>query len=196
MIHPAPADPSGDPRYTSERYFALVDEGVLAPDDRVELLEGVIVSVAPQSPSHAGVTERVAEVLRRAVGNRALVREDKPLVLAPRSVPEPDVMVVPGRRADYLRAHPTTALLVVEVAESSLPQDRITKARIYAAAGIPEYWIVNLRDRRVEVYREPDAQVRGYLRRTAAGPGEEIVLVGLPDVRLATRTLLPDADDT
>jgi Uma2 family endonuclease len=195
MIHPAPADPSGEPRYTSQRYFSLVDEGVLAPDDRGELLEGVIVSVAPQSPSHAGVTERVAEVLRRAVGNRALVREDKPLVLAPRSVPEADVMVVPGRRADYLRAHPTTALLVVEVAESSLPQDRITKARIYAAAGIPEYWIVDLRDRRIEIYREPDVQVRRYLRCTTAGPGEEIELLVLPDVRLSTDELLPEAED-
>ena len=75
-------------------------------------------------------------------------------------MPEPDVAVVPGHEADYEKAHPRTALLLVEVAEWSLPQDRVTKRAIYAAAGVPEYWIVNLRDGWVEVLRAPDRRAR------------------------------------
>src|SRR5439155_508173 len=86
-----------------------------------ELLDGVIVAMAPRKPGHAGTIHRVARALRRAVGERADVREDKSLVLAPFSVPEPDVAVVVLDPHDYLRAHPTTALLVVEVSDSSLP---------------------------------------------------------------------------
>ena len=191
MTYPAPADPSGDPRYTSARYFALVDEGVLSPDDRVELLEGVIVAMAPQSPTHGGAASVVAEVLRRALEGRAAVREDKPLVLGTYWVPEPDVAIVPGHLGDYRGAHPTTALLVVEVADSSLPQDRITKARMYAAAGIAEYWIVNLRDNRLEIFRDPDVRTRGYATSAVAGRAERLHLVALPGVSVSTDHLLP-----
>ncbi|TMA32903.1 MAG: Uma2 family endonuclease, partial [Deltaproteobacteria bacterium] len=144
MAHAARAEPNAA-RFTKERYFRLVTEGVLEPDDRVELLEGVVVAMA-QSPGHAVAGDLVAEALRRAVGPRAAVRVQRPFVAGRRSVPEPDVAIVPGRVRDYAKSHPTTALLIVEVAEWSLAQDRITKAAIYAGAGIPEYWIVNLRD--------------------------------------------------
>jgi len=104
---------AADPRFTVERYLALIDEGVLAEDDRVELLDGVVVAMAPQSPPHAGITHRVAKVLRRAVGERADVRDDKPLVLAPFSMPEPDVAVVAPDPRDYVTAHPRTAILII-----------------------------------------------------------------------------------
>ena len=148
---------AGDAGFTRERYFALVDEGLLGPDDRVELLEGVVVAMPPGNPPHDAAVSMTTRALHRAVGDRAAIRCQLSLVQGPYSVPEPDVVVVPGREDDYAGAHPTTALLVVEVAASSLPQDRLTKARIYAAAGVPEYWIVNLRDDVVEVYRAPDA---------------------------------------
>src|SRR5437016_3089145 len=124
MPQAAPATP----RVTAERYFALVDEGVLRPDDRVELLEGVIVSMAPQNPRHAAGTSRADYAVRAAIGNRATVRVQLPLVLSLYSVPEPDVAVVPGHRNDYDTAHPTTALLVIEVADASPVPDRPTKA--------------------------------------------------------------------
>jgi len=177
--------------HSIESYFGLVDSGILAPDDRVELLEGVVVAMAPQGPPHAAVTNMVAETLRAAIGDRGAVRVQSSLVLRPRSVPEPDVAVVPGNNADYLRAHPSSALLLVEVADSSLPQDRITKARLYAAAGIPEFWIVNLRDEVLEVYRSPDPEAAVYRDLTVARRGERISLVAVSRAEVAVDALLP-----
>lgn len=186
--------PQPEPLFTAERYFALVDEGVLQPDDRVELLEGVIVAMPLQNPPHAGYTSLVVSQLLRLVGDRAVVRPQAPLPLG-LSVPEPDIAVVPGVHADYLRHHPTTALLVVEVAHTSLPQDRPTKAAIYAAAGIPEYWIVNVRDRALEILRDPDRRLRLYADRRTAAPDEFVSLVALPDVRVPVASILPPDDD-
>ena len=182
-------------RYTSERYFRLVEERVLQEDDRVELLEGVIVSMAPQSPRHAGTVWHVHRVITVVVGERAVVRAQLPLVLGTHSVPEPDVAVVAGPATLYLRRHPTAALLVVEVAESSLAQDRITKAAIYAAAGVPEFWIVNLRASQIEVSRAPDREAGRYTTRSVARRGERLeVSAELPtnlkfgNVRVVTTT--------
>ena len=178
---------------TSERYLRLVDEGVLGPDDRVELLEGVIVAMAPHSPRHAAGIHCVTEVLFQAVAGRATVRCQLPLATGPSSVPEPDVAVVPGSRSDYVQSHPTSALLVVEVADSSLPQDRLTKTAIYAAAAIPEFWIVNLRDGVVEVFRDPMPSERRYATTAVAARGEYVELVSLPDLRVAVVDMIPAA---
>ena len=196
MGQPAPSETGGDHRVTVERYFGLVDEGVLDADDRVELLDGVIVAMAPQRPGHAGTIDRVARALRRAVGARARIREDKPLVLAPFSVPEPEVAVVALDPHDYLRAHPTTALLVVEVSDSSLPQDRLTKAHIYAGAGIPEYWIVDLVHGRIEVFRDPQPGARRYASKTVVATGARLELVALPGAVVSTDDLLPPPADS
>src|SRR3989442_15857643 len=121
MGEPAPRETGGDHRVTVERYFGLVAEGALEADDRVELLDGVIVAMAPQKPGHAGTIDRVARALRRAVGDRADVLEDQPLVLAPFSVPQPVVAVGVPDPHDYSTAHPTQAILVVLVIDSYLP---------------------------------------------------------------------------
>jgi Uma2 family endonuclease len=101
------------------------------------------------------------------------------------------VAVLAGEPRDYARRHSSTALLVVEVAQSSLAQDRLTKPRIYAAAAIPEYWIVNLRQDRIEVYRAPDAERRVYTDHRVAERGERIGLVAFPDIRIAVDDVLP-----
>jgi Uma2 family endonuclease len=191
MARPAPSHPAAPTRYTAERYLALLREGALSPDDRVELLEGVIVAMPPRNPPHDGVIGVIARVLGRAIGERAAVRCQLSLVLSEHSVPEPDVAVVPGREADYLTAHPRTALLVVEVADSSLRQDRLTMAPIYAAAGIPEYWLVNLREWRIEVFREPDPAGARYLRTSVAASGARLEIVALPGTRVEVDDLLP-----
>ena len=139
----------------------------------------------------AGARCRVSEALHRAVRDRALVRSQLPLVVGKRSVPEPDLAVVAGTVADYDRAHPTSALLVVEVADSSLKQDRLTKRAIYAAAGIAEYWIVNLPDDCVEIRREPDPGRRRYASTTVARRGDTIELSTLSGVRVLVSDLLP-----
>ena len=120
----------------------------------------------------------------------------RPFVAGRRSVPEPDVAIVPGRVHDYAKSHPTTALLIVEVAEWSLAQDRITKAAIYAGAGIPEYWIVNLRADCVEVLRDPEPEAGRYRERAVVGHGERLALVAFPNVRVAADDFLPGAAAT
>lgn len=108
--------------FTVERYFALVDEGLLTEEDRVELLEGVVVAISPRNARHDAAVSRVYEALRSAPERRAVIRVQCTLVLGRQLAPEPDVAVVPGALSDYDTAHPTTARLVVEVADSSLPR--------------------------------------------------------------------------
>ena len=192
MAHAARAEPSAAGRYTRERYFRLVAEGVLQPDDRVELLEGVVVAMAPQGPRHEVAGDLVAEALRRAVQQRAAVRVQRSFVAGRYSVPEPDVAVVPGQLRDYGKSRPTTALLVVEVADSSLAQERITKAAIYAAAGIPEYWIVNLRNDHVEVFRTPDPRARRYRVMRVARRGERLTVRFVRGASVAVDDLIPE----
>ncbi len=187
----APSQPSEPTRLTVERYFGLVETGVLSEDDRVELLEGVIVAMAPSNPPHDSCVTRATLALLHAVRERAVVRPQCSLVIGRHSVPQPAVAVVPGSLSDHDSRHPDSALLVVEVADSSLQQDRLTKSAIYAAAGIPEYWIVNLRQGVLEVLRDPDPP-RAHYRdvRTLRG-GEGVELATLPGVVVAVADLLP-----
>ena len=178
-------------RCTTSRYFALPAEGILTPADRAELLEGLIVAVALESPRHAAALKHASDALSGAVGPRAVVRLRMPLIAGRYSVPAPDLAVVPGLRSDYVDTHPTTALLVVEIADATLVQDRITKSAIYAAAGIPEYWLVNARDDRTEVFRGPDRSARGYSEHFIASRGSRLELRALPGVGVAVDDLLP-----
>lgn len=184
------APPSAD-LFTAERYLALVESGVLGPEDKVELLEGVIVAVAPQGDRHAAAVARATHVMVRIAGERAHVRPQLPLVASEMSVPEPDLALIAGPVSEADRGHPRSALLVIEVASRSIAADRLSKSRIYAGAGIPEYWIVNLRDDCVEVSRRPDRAARVYLDHRTARRGEAIELAGLADGRVAVDDLLP-----
>ena len=178
-------------RYTVRRYLALVRSGVLRSDDPVELLDGLIVAEPPANPPHASAISRIDAALRGALGEGAIVRVQQPFEAGRYSLPEPDVAVVPGRLEDYDGAHPREALLVVEVADSSLPQDRLTKLPIYAAAGVPEYWIVNLAERCVEVFRRPWPTRRRYAVAHVARAGEAIDLVAVDRACVRVGDLLP-----
>lgn len=190
-IEPAPENRAAPIRITVDRYLALVEENAIDPNDRVELLEGVVVAMSPASSRHATAVSLADDALRTALSGRAAVRVQCPLVLGRYSVPEPDVAVVRGETRDYARAHPTSALLVIEVADTTFKQDRLTKAAIYAAAGVPEYWIVNLQEDRVEVHRAPDSSAARYGEITSAGPGECLAPVALPGTSVAVDALLP-----
>lgn len=186
----APSVPTEPTRMTVEHYLGLVEAGVLTVYDRVELLEGVVVAMTPSNPPHAAAVARANQALLRVIGERAHLRPQLSLVLR-RSVPEPDLAVVPGSADDYDTAHPTTALLVIEVSDSSLKQDRLSKAAIYAAAGIPEYWIVNLRDDVVERMRDPDRAAARYRDVRSVARGETLELVALPGASVVVSELLP-----
>lgn len=185
-----PVSPSEFP-LTAERYLALAGQGALGPDDRVELLEGVIVAMPPHETRHSAGVRRAQQALTRAVGERAVIQVQLTLEAGATSVPEPDVAVLPGTIEDYDHRHPRGALLVVEVADSSLPQDRLTKSRIYAAAGIPEYWILNVRHGCLEVHRRPDVVLRTYGERRVLGHDDKIELLALPGATVAVDELLP-----
>ena len=147
-----------------DEYERMIETGILGPGDRVELLEGEIVEMSPEKSRHATAVDLALECLRKAFGPGFTVRVQHPLSLGDRSEPQPDLAVVEGLPRDYADRHPGEAALVVEAADTSLEHDRARKARVYAQAGIPEYWIINLVEQRLEVHRDPDAD--GYRSRT------------------------------
>lgn len=142
---------------TVEKYDQMIAAGILAEDDRVQLLSGVIVPMNPIGASHSFVVEVLSEKLAQLVPLRTALRHQQPIRLSATSEPEPDIVVARGVHRDYAQRHPqpTDIILVVEVADTSLELDRTLKARLYAEAGIREYWLVNLMDRQLEIHREP-----------------------------------------
>ena len=177
-------------RWSRDEYDKMIDAGVFAPDERVELLEGEIVQVAAQNARHASGVVAAGEILRSVYGTGFSVRIQLPLAATVDSEPEPDVAVVRGHWRDFTTAHPATALLVVEVADSSLDYDRRRKGRVYAHAGIPEYWIVNLIDRVVEVYRDPHPD-SGYGTTLVLASDQTISPLSMPSAVVTVGDLLP-----
>ncbi|HMS83221.1 MAG TPA: Uma2 family endonuclease [Nitrospira sp.] len=150
------AEPAVQIKHWTRREFdRMAEVGIFGPDDHVQLIEGDIVTMTPQNSPHASAIGKTQRVLERLFGTSVWVRVQMPLVVDPDSEPEPDLAVVPGAPEDYRDAHPSSALLVIEVSDTTLSLDRHRKRAIYARAGIREYWIVNLADRCVEVYRDP-----------------------------------------
>jgi Uma2 family endonuclease len=136
-------------------YDRLVECELLGPDDKIELLDGLMVVKEPQYSPHATGIQLAAQALRAAFGDGFHVRAQAPVALDDDSEPEPDVSVVSGEPRDYRDEHPARPVLIVEVALSRLRFDRSRKGSLYARAGLPDYWIVNIPDGRLEVYREP-----------------------------------------
>jgi len=185
-----PADPTPT-RLSADEYFDLVRTGQLDPSDKVELLEGVVVAMAPQAPPHAGMITKITELLVTMFRGRASVRVQLSYLAGPFTVPEPDFAVVPGLPAEYETRHPDSAHLIIEVADSSLPSDRLSKSRIYAAARVPQYLIVNLRRDCVEVYEQPIPERANYAVARVVRRGEQIRLVDFPELSLSAVDLLP-----
>jgi Uma2 family endonuclease len=163
----------------------LVSDG-LFDDERIELLGGVIVEMSPQDPRHAATVERLSRALSRTVGTGASVRVQLPFVASDDSLPEPDVAVVPLH--DYDDAHPDCAFLVAEVASSSLRKDRSLKADLYARAGVPECWVVNIAERQIEVHSSP--RNGAYSTVTIARPGDSIHLAMLDGATIVVSDVL------
>ena len=142
-------------RWSRREYGLMIDHGLLDEDDPVELLDGLLLVKEPQHSLHRTAVLLVAKALELGFGAGWFVQTQSPINLDDRSEPEPDVCVVRGSPRDYAAAHPTHPALIVEVTQSGLLLARGRKAVAYARAGIADYWILNLGDRVLEVYREP-----------------------------------------
>jgi len=144
-------------RIDVNRYEKMIAAGVLTKDDRVELIDGEILEVAPIGTKHVAFAMRLMRILIRILGEEASVCAGGPVRLGDFSQPEPDITILRPRKDDYAgkRAEPADVLLVIEVSDSSLSYDRETKRLLYARYGIVEYWIIDAQDSCVHVYREP-----------------------------------------
>ena len=171
--------------WTAAEYEQMVAAGVLGEDDRVELVEGEIVEMAPVGARHAASVNALARLLQRQVGDRALVSVQNPVRLSPRSEPQPDLAVLAWRDDGYRDELPGPAdvLLVVEVAESSVATDRDVKLPLYGRAGIGEAWLVDLPAGTIEVHTGPSPA--GYRERSVHGIGALVSPVGLVAVVVA-----------
>lgn len=181
-------------RFTRREYERLIEHEFFRPDDRIELVRGRLVVKEPEYPPHAATVSLVVDALRAAFGPGWYVRQSSAVALDRWSEPEPDVIVVPGTPRDYVEAHPRRPSLAVEVSLSRLGFDRHTKAAMYARAGIADYWIVNLQDRRLEVHREPARIARGrwgYRAIHTHTAGELVSPLAAPAARIAVADLLP-----
>ncbi len=176
-------------RWSRDEYDRMTAAGLFAPGERVELIDGEILAVTPQGTLHAAAIGLTENALRAAFGASFSVRVQLPLAGGPDSEPEPDVAVVRGTPRDYLKAHPAAALLVVEVADATLEFDRTRKGSLYARAGVQDYWIVNLVDRCIEVYRDPGPE--SYRSTRSCLSGETVAPLGAPDAEIAVSDILP-----
>ena len=183
-------------KWTRVEYDRLVECEILGPGDRIELLGGQLVVKEPQYSPHATGIRLVARALRLIFTDGWDVGAQLPVALDDESEPEPDVSVVPGDPRDYRDAHPEHPVLVVEVSLSRLAFDRVYKGSLYARAGVQDYWIVNIPDRRLEVYREPirdSAAPFGwrYGRAVTLGPDQRVSPLARAEAACAVADLLP-----
>jgi Uma2 family endonuclease len=183
-------------RWTRAEYDCLIDKGVFQPDERLELLAGQLVVREPQGDPHTFAIELANEALRTAFGPEWRVRVQLPVALDDESEPEPDVSVAPGPLREGSEAKPSRLVLVVEIAQSSLAFDRTYKGSLYARARVPEFWIVNIVDRVLEVYRDPkpDASASyGWAYRSVQSldVGEHASPLAAPTARVPVADLLP-----
>lgn len=176
-------------RLSRAEYDRAVEAGAFEADARLELIDGALLAMTPEGSRHAAVIQLVAARLRHVFDAGFDVRIQHPLAVDEYSEPEPDVAVVPGTIRDYMDAHPTSAVLVVEVSNESLHRDRTLKQRLYAASAIPEYWIVALPDHRLEVYRDPAEDC--YRSVTRHPPGDCIAPLARPGREILVDDLLP-----
>jgi Uma2 family endonuclease len=177
-------------RFTVDEYHRMGEAGVFHEDDRVELLDGEIVEMTPIGSRHVACVVRLTGLLSRRTGGGPPVSVQNPLVLAERSAPQPDIAVL-RRQADLSGAWlpaGAEALLVIEVADTSLERDRDVKLPLYARAGIAEVWLVNLPADRIEVYRDPEAS--RYATRRIVARGASLSPLRMPDVTVAADEVL------
>lgn len=176
--------------FTVREYLRMARMGILKEEERIELINGEIVQMSPIGTEHAGTCAALVRLLTLRLQDRALVWAQNPVRIKPDSMPQPDVAVLKPREDHYRKTYPVPEdiLFVLEISDSSLAWDRVTKARLYAKHEIPEYWIVNLRDRCLELYRRPTAI--GYEESAIFKDPGTVRPLAFPDVELTLADIL------
>ena len=171
-------------RWNVAEYHRMVETGMLSSDDRVELIEGEIIDMAPIGSSHAGIVDQLTRLLMFAVAEQAIVRVQNPVELSDWSEPEPDLTLLCPRADFYKRQQPrpSDVLLMIEVADSTLGKDRDVKCPLYARHGICEFWIVDVRGERILTFQDPVAD--SYTREATVHDAAHVTIESLDDVQL------------
>lgn len=171
-------------------YDRMIELGLFNEDERVELLNGEIITIMPKGTKHAIFNDLVTDILKEKLGNQVYVRNQNPIVLDDFSEPEPDVVLVKPPRNIYLEKHPTpeNIYLVMEISDSTLQIDREIKSMAYAHAGISQYLLLNLIDQTIEDYREPSPS--GYESKKTHRIGGKFNLVEFPEVEINVSDIL------
>lgn len=185
-------------RFSVEEYARMGEAGIFAPGERVELIEGEILAVSPQNRKHARRIAKLTSLFVRLFGENHEIRVQLPLTLGKFSEPEPDFAIVSLQESDEAERHPGGAALVLEIAESSLSFNRNEKASVYAKAGIQDYWVLNLLNRRLEVRRTPrelpgSAYGWDYANLSLLAAEQTVSPLGFPAVQITVAELLGDA---
>jgi len=192
---PAPAGMPGPKRWTCDEFHRLGDAG-LFEHSRAMLIRGKILEMPVPNPPHTTAKALTEEALRAVFATGFVVRAENPLILGRTTDPVPDLAVVTGSIRDYARAHPTTALLVVEISDFTLDYDTGDKASLYASAGIADYWVVDVVNRRLIVHRDPRADAAQpfgtrYANVAAYPPGQTASPLAAPAARVVIADLMP-----
>lgn len=176
--------------FSAAEYHRMAEAGILSEDDRVELIEGEVVQMSPIGSRHAACVDRLSTLFHQHVGRAAIVRVQGPVRLGEYSEPQPDLALLRPRNDFYAQGHPTPAdiLLLVEVAETSQGYDRDVKLPLYARAGVPEVWLVDLVENAIYVYCQPQGGVYKEVRQ--ARRGESLAPRMLPHVALDVEAIL------
>lgn len=176
--------------FTIHEFHRMIQAGVLDEDEHVELIEGELVTMSPISSHHASCVDRLNWLFSQKVGRAAIVRVQSPVYLSEYSEPQPDIVLMRFRPDFYAHAHPEPrdVLLVVEIAETSADYDREVKLPLYAQAGIPEVWLVNLPEGHIEVYRQPAPE--GYRETRFVQRGQYLSLWAFEHVEWAVDDIL------
>jgi Uma2 family endonuclease len=184
-------EPAAVKYWTVQDYHRMGEMGILAPDERTELINGQIVLMAAKGTPHVTSLCLLANELRDQLGNTALVRTQDPIQLDDWSEPEPDLVIVRGTVLDYCDRHPrpNDVELVVEVADSTLKQDCEIKDKLYAQAGITDYWVLDLKNRQLHIFRHPTPT--GYTHHLILTEPNAITPLAFPALSLSLTNLLP-----
>jgi Uma2 family endonuclease len=178
-------------KWTVAEYYKLGEMGFFRPEERVELILGNIIKMSAKGTAHTSALGRTDRLFQDLFHNLAWVRVQDPIALDDSSEPEPDIVLAIIDSLDYATHHPTPAevYLIIEVADSSLTYDREVKAEIYARSGIADYWILNVNERQLHVFREPTED--GYQSEVILGENASISPLQFPTFNIAILAMLP-----